>query len=213
MIELLQFGTIIQKYTGTGQLRRKGGSPEECSFEAGQFSDGKVIVICTISKIYLDGKDGEITLVGTTVEGENFFAVGHTIQNRYSLNISDDRIAKAQVVLQSSGQFQLGVGDKDWQHHARIHFYITNLKFIGTLSEEIKPNYWSVNHVRLNLSGKELTIRQLNDYDQRIKLIEDKHETHITAEIIIEIYHDRFTEALELASSVCDLLSIARSNS
>jgi hypothetical protein len=210
MIELSQFGTIIQKYTGNGQLSRKGYGPEGCSFEAGQFSDGEIIIICAISDIIFDGKDDEITLVGITSDGQNFMANGYAIQNRYSVNLSHEREAPVQIVLRSSGEFHLGLGDADWQGHASIHFYATNFKFTGMHTEEIEPNHWRLNHIKLNLDSRDITLRQMDNYEQRIKQIEDKHETDITAEFVIEINRDDLLETFNLISVLCDLLSIAR---
>lgn len=145
MIELSQFGTIIQKYTGSGQLTRNGDSPEECSFEVGQFSDGKIIAICSTAKDYFNAEDGEIALVGTTSERIRLFAIGRTI-HKHTVNLSHERAAATQIILRSSGEFQLGLGNKDWQGQARIHFYITNFKFVGTHGEEIEPGHWRLNH-------------------------------------------------------------------
>lgn len=65
---LSAYGTSIRSYEGTGRLRLRTGPPLACSYEAGQLSDGEVLVLSRIPT-YVAGIDAADSFTGRTANG------------------------------------------------------------------------------------------------------------------------------------------------
>lgn len=140
--ELSYYGAIVADYEGHGCLTLENGWRWNCTFEAGQLSDGKALLICHIS---LDGvpisQRSRLHLVdsATSFEGETEkYSIIATEGFRVLNKLFDTKVTPANyVVAYFMRKFELKTklkGESDATNAKTVHFGITNFEIT-----EIKP--------------------------------------------------------------------------
>ena len=149
MIELSQYGTVIQKYGGTGQLLQENYAALDCDFELAQFVDGAIRLICSVPSLPVPQIEGEIGSIGQVCfQGQTDDNVPIKIEGtllQILSNIEWGQTNLAQVVFIGTGQVKLQVGHPDWSDEVELRFGITNFLFVGNDGELIMPNSWRQN--------------------------------------------------------------------
>ncbi|MAS37122.1 MAG: hypothetical protein CL610_24190 [Anaerolineaceae bacterium] len=197
-------------YSGSGQLSFNGSESVDCPLKICQASTGTIFVDLNLTTLELPKEITEIEFVGKTVDDETFTAIGSVIQIIDKISMPGETAVDRELLFRSSGEFHLGIGNKNWQGRATAHFYVTNLEFVGINAEEIAPGLHQHNHIVISVNDTSIIIRQVNNYDERISEIKETHGTAVTAEIVLETTHEAFVKSLELVSTLCHLLSVAR---
>jgi hypothetical protein len=208
MIELQQYGRIVQKYEGVGQIRAAERELLSCRFEVSQFTNADIILICRTTELrYLDFP--QISFTGTTELGERLLVEGQSHHIRSSISLSSE--GKYQVhVFQFVGESKLAVGNSTWNGQFEIRFAIANLDFFGTVVEELQSGTLTLNKIELELENKRIVVRQLDDYKDRLEYIKNTRGSDITCELIIPLTQKEIKASFNLANIICDLLSLAR---
>ncbi len=215
MIELSSYGEIIRLYKGEGQLEQLNVGSFECSFEVAQFYNGDIRLKCEFSNEnhppmgIISQLSGNIRLSGTTSDGRSVIIEENLLQTRISSFFGQARSLELLYVI--SGASRLRVGKPEWGEKAEIQFGIANFFFMGSETQEVAPNSWKLSLLPLDLHGKSITIKQISEYDERMKSIKALKSVSLTCHAQVEIHGFDEIEVVEATiNRLCKLLSVAR---
>jgi len=94
-----------------------------------------------------------------------------------------------------------------------IHYYITNLEFIGCEKTIYSKGGWKLDHFSVNFDGYTFNIKQVEKYKEIIEHLKKNKTNAITAEIIVKADLNEKDKLYPIVANICDLLSFATSNS
>ena len=188
------YGDFNILFQGVGKL-----NDHECQFEAGQQSDGGIMLRCetdTVSPCI----DRSVTLIGTA-EGKRFQAKGEVIRNTVTGRYSH--------FFSSSGRFDMSIGELDWSQADSVRFAIKNFQFTGNefAAESTGPQ---PTLLRLSLDGVQIVFEKVDDYEPIMDSLQRKRGTEVTCEFVIEIKNRCKEEIIQFVDAICALLTIAR---
>jgi len=212
-ISLNDYGEFISVYRGSGTLSIIDGSgekPHQCSFEAGQRIDGKIILLCH------DLPQGfplffHFGMLATKFEGtteEGFFVKSNEadkglIRIRY-LPPSKSGLHDQNLALKVT---ELSIVYSEEKYH-ELHFGISNFEF----DENDTLDNGKENKVIISLTEEEkieIFFKKLNDYDNKINRISTLRAIDVTCEFILKISNQNdLNKLIELIDDICLILSV-----
>lgn len=206
---LSYYGDSMTEYEGEGIIALDGGKEFRCEFRTGQFTNGNIVLICSILPIEIhrinirNWKEGFVRancLKGQTRDGKLIKA--KKLEYPMGSGVADDLTVVFGIFQPGALQIDMKKGgDVDG-----ISFGITNFGFKGISFEH--PNY--TEFLELNLSGKKVAIWKPNHYDEIIDRMKLIGEARITCEIWAEISQTKEIKQMEkMVGDLCFVLSIA----
>jgi hypothetical protein len=123
-MKLNEYGSIVRKYVGEGTLLFPHAPPLQCSFEAGQLSDGEVVVLCHTASF---GFPEEPTrLVGVTHSGWSV-----TANFERSLNFLAPSTSLPDGSYYAYRTLRLHVDLRGQSPPSTVRFGVVNFRFTG----------------------------------------------------------------------------------
>lgn len=232
--ELSYYGAIIAKYEGNGCLSLKNGWQWKCVFEAGQFSDGKVLLICHISlndipptqRSQLHLVDSAKSFKGITGEYSIYSTEGFRVLNKFF----NTRIKPANYVV-AYFMRNINICAKTGSDIKELHFGITNFDLIEvrpklvyehgsmaegimafSIREDIQPENLNL-HLKNDTDNStiDLSIKPLPNYCETMNRVKILKSIDVTCEVVVSIKQEiDYRKAEQIISNLCYLLSIAR---
>lgn len=202
---LTYYGKPIKEYHGEGILTEKDGTEMHCKFEAGQLTDGNILLLCDFLPPFRYSFQIEpVSFKGKTTEGFSIWNNRLLYEVGYLPNLptdSDFSIMAAFHLQELVAQFQKG------QNGVKISFGITNFEFIGT-----KPNDSGTLSLPLALSDSgELEIQPIHDYNWAINRLHALKNIEITCEAFANLKSAKYIYQIEeIIGNLCYLMSVAR---
>jgi hypothetical protein len=196
------------EYTGEGVLVLEDYTELDCEFKAGQFTNGKIILICSLLPISIhrintdQWERGTIHanyLKGRTSKDEFFEAIEVGFSHIQFLN--DNPIVIGAVFTPN----EIIIGAVDGEPIDSISFGITNFLFKGQQYET--PGH--TEFINLNLSGKKAALWKVKDYDDISRFMKIMGKQHITCEIWADAVDQNDIKTMEeIIHKLCYVLSI-----
>ena len=203
------YGDAIIEYAGEGIIVLADNTELKCKFNAGQFINGNIVLICIILPIDIHRIDMQIWkeglaradyLKGQTQDGKTLEAtkLGYAI----SRAVSDDQAFVCAIFNPSSVIIDM---QKDVAPNG-IAFGITNFGFKGFQFNH--PQY--IEYLELDILEKKLDIWKVRHYDDIINRMRLVREARITSEIWTELSGMEEVEKMEkIITDLCYVLSVA----
>lgn len=205
---LKDYGNCLSVYHGKGILTLEDGKKLDCLFEAGQLTNGKVLLLCDFLPPFPTCLSiSAAKLEGTTSEGFRIC----TNKVNYPFNITIDSSPRMWAAFRLD---EMSVQIAEDEHRQRLHFGITNFEFIGT-----EPTHRSDNSSYLTLPldlrtdsrSTKLLIKPLDLYEKIMKRVETLKSIDVSCEAITEILTDgNIAVVTEVVDDLCYILSVAR---
>jgi hypothetical protein len=208
---LKEYGNCIEVYQGKGTLQLINGEKHHCYFEAGQLSNGQVILLCDFLppfphsiQISAERFDGE------TSEGYQIYAEKRINEVNYLPEIPIDCNSGFWSAFHLT-EMSISMTNGPLE---RLHFGVTNFDFLGT--ERVICSDNSYQHtLPLNLQGKNgtttISMSPLNHYDRIIKRLKTLKSIDVTCEVVIDIpANGEIGQVTEMLDNLCFILSVAR---
>ncbi len=189
---------FVSLYEGEGKLNQ-----QECKFKIGQQSDGAIIVECEFSDFPETVDFHSVELCGHTDKGLKVFGKGPHWNRTWGA--SPDTVHEAITYFSHYRFWTLNVGEADWSKAHSIKFAITNFLFCDNGGP-----YWC-NALNLKLDGLNISFQRVASYDNVVNSVDRGEETEVTCELVIEVADRSQKEIIKVATSICDLLTIAKS--
>ncbi len=201
------YGDAIRKYVGEGVLKHPDLRDTPCSFMIGQFSDGRVRFECTFppGKNWIPDGSGRTRLEGTTTDGVPLIAS--------PLICTRAVPGQAYFFLNGSSSDDHGfrVGIPQWNKNVLVRFALVNFEFVGNEIDnwqQMETYHSKLGLLNLSLDGQTVTIRRVDDYEDRINLLRARGGVDVTCQL--SLVTDNPLESKLLAERLCRLLTIAR---
>lgn len=208
---LKEYGNCVGVYQGKGTLTLTNGKKHNCYFEAGQLSNGQVILLCDflapcphsipISPERFDGETSEGYQLSTEKRINEFNYLPEIPVECNSGSWSAFHLREMSILMINS-------------RPERLHFGVTNFEFLGT--EPIHRSDNSSFHtliLDLRSEGRltKVSIRPVNLYDKIIKRLKTLKSVDVSCEVIAEISADGDVAVVtEVVDDLCYILSVAR---
>ena len=206
------YGSYLFRYIGSGTLSLVDGSKFTCSFELGQLSDGKLLLICTLPPNAPWFTIQVSSFSGHTSEGYAIRTTrGSIIETPYLPELPSDGehavfasflVQEVEVVLAEGVEpAYLSYGMTNFQFRPRDHFYLRALGDSKVMA------------VRLPLEHQveAVAIRPLPDYERRMERVRAVRSVDVTCEAQCRTRPTVGRDALETAlDDLCYVLSFAR---
>ena len=212
-ISLNEYGEFISVYRGNGILSIIDGSgqkPYECSFEAGQKIDGKIILLCHdlhlgLSFFFRFG------MLATKFEGKT--EDGYFVRS----NEEEKGLSHIRYLPPSKSGFydqnlalkitELSVVHSEEKYHA-LHFGICNFEFDENDTVDNDQELLVI----LPLSKEEeiqISFKKLKDYSNKINRISTLRAIDVTGEFVLKISDKNdLNKLIELIDDICFILSV-----
>ncbi len=209
---LRDYGNYLSEYHGKGVITLEDGKKCECLFEAGQLTNGQVLLLCDFLPplpIYLSISATKFE--GTTSEGFRIYATEAFSEVSYLPDIATDRSSGVWAAFHIH---QITVQIAEDERGQFLHFGITNLEFIGT-----EPTRGVDNSFYLTLpldlqSGSRSTRLLIKPFDLNgriMKRVRTLKNIDVSCEVITEIPADGDVSVVtEVVNDLCYILSVAR---
>lgn len=197
---------IVKTYRGNGKISSPDSKLYDCSFTCEQTVSGSITCKCDAPNMFITPFESIDYL------GLQLFGITSTDND---IKLNDCRLlsyhsASSELILSAS---ELVIDyNNDW-NLKELNFYISNLTFLGNLI-----NGYFVPIIHLNYNGYDISIRKLEEYNDIEKGIKKSNGIDITSIMTIKLpSYDAYTtdiksNAIEMASNICELLSFAVSH-
>ena len=192
-----RFGALVSFFQGSGTITH-----EKCVFEIGQTANGAIV-------IYIDNfqkrERQKIELIGTVEDGRELEAQGDVL--RFDDISTTECFLQSSAPFHSSEPFHFTVGELVWADAAQVKFAVTNFVYRGN---DADSNDWMTGIGRLNveLTGTKVSFEKAENYTNFLNPVGKGESTEVTSHLIIEASGKSRDEILELANSICALLTI-----
>jgi hypothetical protein len=211
---LKDYGDSIVVYVGQGALTLKDGRKLNCKFEAGQLSDGEVLLLCNIMPpdLFLCFTTiAVISFEGLTAEGYRITCANRIMEINYLPEPPEDGQSAVFAAFRLD-EMTVQMSDRRIQAKS-ARFGVTNFQFTGTVARQSGNSHYHILPLTLEdeNSRTELFISPLEHYTKIKRRIKTLRGTDVTCEVISDILQDGSMERLrEVIDDLCYLLSIAR---
>lgn len=212
-ISLNDYGEFISVYRGNGTLSiidGAGEKPHQCSFEAGQRIDGKIILLCHdlphglpfffhfgMLATKFEGKTEEGFLVKSNEAEKGLIRIKYLPKSKSGLN--DQNLALKVT--------ELSIVYSEEKYH-ELHFGISNFQFD---EDDILDN-GKENMVIIPLTKEEkieISFKKMNNYDNKINRISTLRAVDVTCEFVLKISNKNdLNKLIELIDDICFILSV-----
>lgn len=219
MIRQLQdYGKSLRQYEGEGKLLLPDKLECECKFECVQLPDGRIIGASVPIKFDFEtskkimenmqsGSSAKYKIVGNLNTGELFEGDIFVVEHREEFTTGSYPQTKIIKFVSNEIKTEKGSGNRK-----SIHFGIVNLEFIGC-----EPTYFNnkkayrMDNTTLNLGDFTVNLKQIENYDVRLREIKATKGVDVTAEAIIQLDSVAKNEEFVRNSigDLCILLSFA----
>jgi hypothetical protein len=211
---LKDYGDSIAVYVGQGALTLKDGRKLNCEFEAGQLSDGEVLLLCDIMPPDLSLCFMTIaanSFEGLTTEGHRIICANRITEINYLPEPpGDGRTA----VFRAFRLDEMTVEVTDSRTQAKnARFGVTNFQFTGTDAQQSGNFHYLILPLTLKdvNSQTELSVRPLKHDTKIMRHIKTLKITDVICEVVSDILEDGSIGRLkEVIDDLCYLLSVAR---
>jgi len=209
---LPDYGKYLSIYQGKGVLTLEDGKKYDCQFEAGQLSNGYILLLCD----FLPPFPTCLRIPAAKFEGTT--SEGLRISSEKSINEVNYLPATSKGHSPGVwGAFHLNemlVQTSVCNQPHYLHFGITNFEFLGTERICQSDNYFC-HFLPLNLQSRggstKLSIKPLDQYDKIMQRVQTLKGIDVSCEVIVEIPTDgSITEVTEVVNDLCYILSVAR---
>ena len=210
---LSNYGTPIRSYEGTGTLRLRSGATLECSFEAGQYPNGDVLVL-TVTPQHVWGADEADGFTGRTPSGDSLDA-----ELDIPINVLGDSPGRPSGTYFAHRAKTLRICSSSAAAVATHRYGIVNFRFFGTntlvehdASERPVRHGW---HLDLRLPDERgpvaVDIDPLHGYSAISTELITIRETAVTCEAVIDVATlPPQVNPDAVVTDLCLLLSVAR---
>ncbi len=214
MVKMSTFGNLLRRYEGSGSFYRHDPNDGvfKCDFEAAQFKDGAVIIICTV--LSNEGRADNpplgsdlLHLIGSTRDGARLEVEGEAILSRSTSNFN---LGTMQLTFILSGSGRLRVGQLSWQNQAEARFGLTNLEYLGTESQQVSETQRRRGLLPLEINNVKIALHKVPDYEERVEILKTQAGIDVTCEARLNVYDpSSFEESRRVIDNLCKLLTIA----
>lgn len=209
---LKEYGNCLCEYHGKGVIKIEDGKKFDCLFEAGQLTNGQVLLLCDfVPPLLTDLSISAIKFEGTTSDGFRICATEAFSETSYLPDIPIDRSSGVWAAFHIQ-RMTVQVAEEERSHF--LHFGITNFEFIGTEPTRAPDNSF---HLTLPLDlqsdsrSTRLLIKPLDLNGKIMRRLRTLKSVDVSCEAIAEISADGdvavFTEVVD---DLCYILSVAR---
>jgi hypothetical protein len=208
------YGESIAVYVGQGVLTLKDGRKLNCEFEAGQLSDGEVLLLCSImppDPSLCFTTIAAISFDGLTAEGHRIACANRITEINYLPEPPGDGRTAVFTAFRLD-EMTVQVTDRHTQAKS-ARFGVTNFQFTGIAAQQSDDLSCLVLPLTLRHESNqtELSIRPLKHYAKIKRRIKTLRSTAVTCEVISDILQDCGRVRLkEVVDDLCYLLSVAR---
>ena len=209
---LRDYGNYLSEYHGKGVITLEDGKKCECLFEAGQLTNGQVLLLCDFLPplpIYLNISATKFE--GTTSKGFRIWATGAFSEVSYIPDIPIDRSLEVWAAFHIQ-QMTVQIAEEERNHF--LHFGITNFEFIGTRPTRASDNSFYLNlplDLQSNSRSTRLLIKPLDLNGKIMRRLRTLKSVDVSCEVIAEISADGDVAVVrEVVDDLCYILSIAR---
>ena len=209
---LKDYGNCLCVYRGKGVITLDAGEKFHCLFEAGQLTNGQVLLLCDFLPplpTYL--RISATKFEGTTSDGFRICVTEAFSETSYLPDIPIDRSSGVWAAFHI---FQMTVQIAEEGRNQSLHFGITNLEFIGTEPTRASDNsfYRTLSlDLQTNNSSTRLLIKPLDLYGKIMDRVRTLKGVDVSCEIIAEVPADGDVAVVtEVVDDICYILSVAR---
>ena len=209
---LRDYGNYLSEYHGRGVITLEDGKKCECLFEAGQLTNGQVLLLCDFLPplpIYLSISANKFE--GTASGGFRIWATGVFSEVSYLPDIPIDRSLGVWAAFHIQ-QMTVQIAEEERSHF--LNFGITNFEFIGTEPTRTPDNSF---HLTLPLDlqsdsrSTRLLIKPLDLNEKIMRRLRTLKSVDVSCEAIAEISADGDVVVVtEMVDDLCYILSVAR---
>ena len=209
---LRDYGNYLSEYHGKGVITLEDGKKCECLFEAGQLTNGQVLLLCDFLPplpIYLSISANKFE--GTTSEGFRIWATGAFSEVSYLPDIPIDRSLGVWAAFHIQ-QMTVQITEEERSHF--LHFGITNFEFIGTEPTRAPDNSFYLTlplDLQSDSRSTRLLIKPLDLNGKIMRRLRTLKSVDVSCEAIAEISADgNVAVVTEVVDDLCYILSVAR---
>ncbi len=209
---LKDYGNCLCKYHGKGIITLEDGKKFDCLFEAGQLTNGQVLLLCdflTPLPTYLTISATKFE--GMTSDGFRICATGPISETSY---LPDMPIYRSSGMWAAFHVHKIIVQISEERRSQSLHFGITNLEFIGTEPTPGADNcFYLTLPLELQTDSRviRLLIKPLDLNGKIMNRVRTLRGIDVSCEIIAEIAADGdVTVVTEVVDDLCYILSVAR---
>lgn len=209
-LDLTSYGTYLAHYEGKGTLTLNNGQVVDCSFEAGQLSNGNVILLCASESFSLFESSSLVAKFhGMTPEGYELSTTGKIRETNYLADRPSGKAGAWAAFRMDELSVQL-MKEEDAQS---VSFGLTNFKFLGTTA------FRKTNRARLSLPLQlknideliNLQIQPIERYEKVMQKLQTLKGVDVTCEAILNLPNNSEDRQLEsVIDNLCRILSVAR---
>lgn len=209
---LKNYGNCLCEYHGKGVITLEDGKKFECLFEAGQLTNGQVLLLCDFFPplpVYLSISANKFE--GMTPDGFRISATEAFSETNY---LPDLPIGRSSGMWAAFHIPKIIVQTSEEGRSQSIHFGITNFEFIGT--EPTRGPYNSFYRtlsldLQTNNPSTRLLIKPLDLYGKIMDRVRTLKGVDVSCEIIAEVPADGDVAMVtEVVDDLCYILSVAR---
>ena len=209
---LKDYGNCLCQYHGKGIITLEDGKKFDCLFEAGQLTNGQVLLLCDFLPplpTYLS--ISATNFEGTTSDGFRICATEAFDETSYLPDIPIDRSSGVRAAFHI---YQITVQIVEDERSQLLHFGITNFEFIGTEPTRAPDNSF---HLTLPLDlqsdsrSTRLLIKPLDLNGKIMRRLRTLKSVDVSCEASAEISADGDVAVVtEVVDDLCYILSVAR---
>ena len=209
---LAEYGECLSIYRGHGTLTFEDGNKFDCQFEAGQLTNGEVLLLCDfLPPLPTCLSISATKFEGTTSEGFRICATKAFTELSYLPDIPIDRSSGVWAAFYIR---EVTVQMAEDERRQFLHFGITNFDFIGTEPTRRSDNlFYRTLPLDLQSDSRStrLLIKPLDQYEKIMRRVQTLKSIDVPCEVIAEIPADGDVAVVtEVVDDLCYILSVAR---
>jgi hypothetical protein len=209
---LTDYGKCLSVYNGKGVLTLEDGKQYDCQFEAGQLTNGQVLLLCDfLPPLPTHLSISATKFEGTTSEGFRICAIEAFSEVSYLPDIPIDRSSGVWAAFHIH---QITVQIAEDERGQFLHFGITNFDFIGTELTRRSDNLFYRTlplDLKSDSQATRLLIKPLDQYEKIMKRVQTLKSIDVSCEVIAEIPADGDVAVVtKVVDDLCYILSVAR---
>lgn len=205
IISLSEYGKPIAEYRGRGILTLDNGQPVDCSFVAGQLSDGLVLILCEFRSTFYASHNSARSFRGETTDGYRIFTEypleGYSFLPEIHQGWPAAFHTKSLVVEPANAS----------GNPRTVHFGLTNFEFTASEPDEARNSLLFSLVLRNGNNVTRLQIVPVPNYDRVVEYVRVLRTTDVTCEAVIQIGSQFDLAAFaDVIDNLSHLMSVAR---
>jgi hypothetical protein len=211
MIQLDVYGPPLMEYRGKGSLIFDEATQMQVDFRCIQLHNSKIYahvhILEMIDSNIMNNRYRIDAIRGHLEDGRLFESLGDVLVPEWIPPNGDSTIVEGLLIL-SQIKIEL-IENSTTSLAARLNFYLTNLRFIGSKGHWLTPNIIR-GILPLEINGLNITIYPDINYDKLVKKMELTKTSTVTSYVEIYINNLSKEEILAFMAKLCSLLSFAK---